>query len=60
MDKEYIDITLKCIDYEHPADIAVEFLWSIDEQKFFDEKGLTNPPKRCKICRQRRRLQGQK
>ncbi len=27
------------------------FLFSIAEQEFFKEKGLTNMPKRCAICR---------
>ncbi len=28
------------------------FVWSIGEQIFFRDKGLTNPPKRCKECKQ--------
>lgn len=29
-----------------------EFVWTIGEQAFFRDKGLRNPPKRCKPCKQ--------
>jgi len=32
-----------------------EFLWTAGEQEFFHEKGFTDPPKRCKTCRQVRK-----
>ncbi len=40
------DQTLTCVD------CGTEFNWSAGEQDFFHEKGFTNPPKRCKECRQ--------
>jgi hypothetical protein len=33
------------------ADCRDEFTWSVGEQAFFKEKGLTNEPKHCKDCR---------
>lgn len=44
-DDEIEDRTLKCIDCEE------EFLWAAGEQIFFRDKGLQNPPKRCKPCK---------
>jgi hypothetical protein len=40
------DQTLTC------ADCGESFTWTAGEQEFFREKGFTNPPKRCKECRQ--------
>jgi len=40
------DQTLTCVD------CGESFTWSSGEQEFFREKGFTNPPKRCKQCRQ--------
>ena len=34
------------------SDCSSEFVWSIGEQVFFRDKGLQNPPKRCKPCKQ--------
>jgi hypothetical protein len=45
------DQTLRC------ADCGEEFTWSAGEQEFFREKGFTNPPKRCKQCRQAKKEQ---
>ncbi len=45
MDKEYKDITLTC------KDCGKEFVFTTGEQKFYDEKGFTNQPQRCKECR---------
>lgn len=45
MDKEYKDITLTC------KDCGKEFVFTAGEQKFYDEKGFTNQPQRCKECR---------
>jgi hypothetical protein len=45
------DQTLTCVD------CGEEFAWSAGEQEFFHEKGFTNPPKRCKQCRQDRKEQ---
>lgn len=39
------DSQLKCIDCSEP------FVWTAGEQAFFAEKGLANPPKRCKPCK---------
>lgn len=38
--------TILCIDCN------TEFIWTIGEQIFFRDKGLQNPPKRCKECKQ--------
>jgi len=45
------DQTLTCVD------CGEEFTWSAGEQEFFHEKGFTNPPKRCKQCRQAKKEQ---
>ena len=47
----YEDQTRTC------ADCGREFTWSAGEQEFFHEKGFTDPPKRCKDCRQARKDQ---
>ena len=33
-------------------DCGQYFTWSVGEQVFFRDKGLQNPPKRCKECKQ--------
>lgn len=38
--------TILCIDCN------TDFIWSIGEQTFYRDKGLKNPPKRCKECKQ--------
>ena len=43
---EFQDRNIPCID------CGEDFIWSIGEQVFFRDKGLTNPPKRCKGCKQ--------
>jgi len=40
------DTSISCIDCQK------DFIWSIGEQRFFRDKGLQNPPKRCKDCKQ--------
>jgi len=35
----------------HCIDCSAEFVWTAGEQAFFAEKGLQNPPKRCKPCK---------
>ncbi len=40
------DKTINCID------CSKDFNWSVGEQTFFRDKGLLNPPKRCKPCKQ--------
>jgi Probable zinc-ribbon domain len=48
---EYNDQQLTC------ADCNRDFTWTAGEQEFFNEKGFTNPPKRCKECRQAKKEQ---
>ena len=43
---ELIEQEIICIDCKN------HFVWAIGEQIFFRDKGLTNPPKRCKECKQ--------
>ncbi|MCK4908612.1 MAG: zinc-ribbon domain containing protein [Planctomycetes bacterium] len=43
------DKTLKCVD------CGEDFVFTVDEQTFHQEKGYTNEPKRCLKCRQGRR-----
>ena len=40
------DTDISCIDCGN------DFVWTIGEQMFFRDKGLQNPPKRCKECKQ--------
>lgn len=43
---EFEDKNISCID------CGKEFVWTDGEQKFYCDKGLQNPPKRCKECKQ--------
>ena len=43
---EFEDKNIVCIDCD------AEFIWTAGEQKFYHDKGLQNPPKRCKECKQ--------
>lgn len=43
------DETIKCLACK------TDFVWSEREQQFFKNQGLTNKPKRCAPCRQKRR-----
>ncbi len=43
---ELTEKEIVCIDCKN------YFTWSVGEQVFFRDKGLTNPPKRCKECKQ--------
>lgn len=43
---DFQDTSLICIDCGN------SFIWSAGEQLFFHDKGLKNPPKRCKPCKQ--------
>lgn len=36
----------------HCNDCGQDFIWTGGEQLFFRDKGLQNPPKRCKACKQ--------
>jgi CxxC-x17-CxxC domain-containing protein len=46
--EEFDDSMIVCID------CGEEFVWSGGEQLFFRDKGLQNPPKRCKACKQKK------
>jgi DNA-directed RNA polymerase subunit RPC12/RpoP len=43
------DITLKC------KDCGADFVWTVGEQEFYQQKGLEHPPVRCKDCRGKRK-----
>src|SRR4051812_5419855 len=42
---EIDDSSILCIDCAQP------FVWTAGEQSFYRDKGLENPPKRCKPCK---------
>lgn len=46
------DKTLVCVD------CGQEFVFTAAEQDFYEEKGFTNEPKRCKSCRDARKNNG--
>ena len=48
---EFKDETLKC------KDCGAEFVFTAGEQQFYQEKGFTNKPQRCKTCRDARKAQ---
>ena len=43
---ELAETQIVCIDCHK------NFVWTVGEQVFFRDKGLQNPPKRCKECKQ--------
>lgn len=45
-DAQLEDKSILCID------CSKDFIWTVGEQTFFRDKGLQNPPKRCKPCKQ--------
>lgn len=45
-ESEFEEESILCIDCNN------NFIWSIGEQTFYRDKGLKNPPKRCKECKQ--------
>lgn len=45
-ESEIPDRMINCID------CGQDFVWTSGEQQFFRDKGLQNPPKRCKACKQ--------
>jgi len=47
--QQYEDKELTC------AECGAAFVHSADDQRFFDERGYTNEPKRCPACRDARR-----
>ena len=48
---EYKDKTIKCVD------CGTEFVFTARDQEFYQEKGFTNEPKRCKACRDKRKAE---
>ena len=44
-----MDKKIKC------QDCGEEFVFTVSEQRFFEEKGF-EPPKRCRYCRQQRKI----
>lgn len=44
--REFTDLSISC------TDCSQDFTWTVGEQQFFYDKGLQNPPKRCKPCKQ--------
>ncbi len=45
-ESEFDDKEILCVDCDQM------FIWTVGEQIFFRDKGLKNPPKRCKSCKQ--------
>ncbi len=45
-ESELQDTNISCVD------CGEDFVWTVGEQIFFRDKGLQNPPKRCKACKQ--------
>ena len=45
-ESDFQDCSIQCID------CSQDFVWTAGEQLFFHDKGLKNPPKRCKSCKQ--------
>lgn len=45
-EQDFEDLAIHCID------CGQDFVWTVGEQVFFRDKGLKNPPKRCKPCKQ--------
>ena len=45
-ESEFQDTNISCVD------CGEDFVWTVGEQIFFRDKGLQNPPKRCKVCKQ--------
>lgn len=45
-ESDFADVDILCID------CGKAFVWTAGEQVFFRDKGLKNPPKRCKDCKQ--------
>jgi len=46
VESDFEETSILCIDCSN------NFVWSIGEQTFYRDKGLKNPPKRCKECKQ--------
>ena len=48
---EFNDKTIACVDCNE------EFQFTAREQEFYAEKGFTNEPKRCKVCRDKKKAE---
>ncbi|MGE5583748.1 MAG: zinc-ribbon domain containing protein [Bacillota bacterium] len=48
---EYQDKTLVC------SECGAEFVFTAGEQEFYNSRGFTNEPRRCKACRDSRKQQ---
>ena len=48
---DFTDQTLTCVD------CGQSFVWTADQQKFYQDKGFQNSPKRCPTCRQAKKDQ---
>jgi CxxC-x17-CxxC domain-containing protein len=48
----FVDESITC------SDCGCDFTFSVSEQEFFAEKGYTNDPGRCRLCRAKRTVQG--
>ena len=46
------DKTIQCVDCK------TNFTFTAGEQEFYQTKGFTNEPKRCRTCRDKRKSQG--
>ncbi|RMH35413.1 MAG: hypothetical protein D6687_00795 [Acidobacteria bacterium] len=46
--EELSDIEIVCVE------CGQVFVWCVEEQIFFRDKGLKNPPKRCATCKKRK------
>ena len=49
--KEKEDIKIIC------KDCGEEFLFTVGEQNFYEEKGFQNKPVRCKACRDKKKAE---
>lgn len=56
MEKVYEDITLNCREIVDGKEHGMPFVFTAGEQKFYEERGLTQP-KRCPTCRIARKSQ---
>ncbi|MGI6324550.1 MAG: zinc-ribbon domain-containing protein [Bacilli bacterium] len=45
------DKTIKC------QDCGTDFVFTVAEQEWYAEKGFNNEPKRCKVCRDKRKAE---
>lgn len=49
MEKELKDIEIVC------KDCGEKFMFTVRDQEFYAEKGFTNQPARCKVCRDKKK-----